>query len=71
LGSLFGGKKDEATLPPGTEPAREALTQPPSGYQTPSASYPYAVQPKGIFSGESNPDRNPLAQRSSASSQEK
>jgi hypothetical protein len=67
LGNLFGGKKEEASLPPGTEPSREALTQPPSGYQTPSASYPYAVQSKGIFSGESNPDKNPLASSSSAS----
>jgi hypothetical protein len=66
LGNLFGGKKDEPSLAPGTEPSREALTQPPSGYQTPSASYPYAVQPKGIFSGESNPDRP--NQGSSASS---
>jgi hypothetical protein len=67
LGNLFGGKKDEPpSLPPGTEPSREALTQPPSGYQTPSANYPYAVQSKGIFSGESNPDRP--NQTSSASS---
>lgn len=67
LGNLFGGKKDEPSLPPGTEPSREALTQPPSGYQTPSASYPYAVQPKGIFSGEANPDRNPNASSTSSS----
>jgi hypothetical protein len=69
IGGLFGSKKAEATaLPPGTEPSREALTQPPSGYQTPSANYRYGLEPKGIFSGESNPDRNPAAQASSASS---
>ena len=66
LGNLFGGKKEEPSLPPGTEPTREALTQPPSGYQTPSTSYPYAVESKGIFSGQSNPDRP--NQGSSASS---
>ena len=53
---------------PGTEPSREALTQPPIGYQTPSPNYPYAVESKGIFGGQSNPDRNPLAQRSSETS---
>jgi hypothetical protein len=68
LGNLFGSKKAESTLPPGTEPTREALTQPPSGYQTPSPNYPYAVESKGFLSGESNPDRNPAAQSSSASS---
>ena len=68
FGGLFGSKKADATLPPGTEPSREALTQPPAGYQTPSASYPYALEPKGIFSGQSNPDHNPAAQMSSASS---
>ena len=69
IGNLFGSKKADATaLPPGTEPAREALTQPPAGYQAPSPNYPYAVQSKGIFSGEANPDRNPAAAASSASS---
>jgi hypothetical protein len=68
LGSLFGSKKTEAAPPPGTEPTREALTQPPSGYQTPSPNYPYAVESKGWLSGQSNPDRNPAAQSSSASS---
>ena len=63
---LFGTKK--ADVAPGTEPAREALTQPPAGYQTPSPNYAYAPELKGLLSGESNPDRNPLAQRSSATS---
>ena len=68
LNSLFGGKKAEAVAP-GTEPTREALTQPPPGYQTPSPNYPYAPESKGWLSGQSNPERNPLTQRSSASSQ--
>lgn len=73
IGNLFGSKKADANaaLPPGTEPTREALTQPPSGYQTPSPNYPYGVAPKGILSGEANPDRNPRTQQSSASSMEK
>jgi hypothetical protein len=68
LNNLFGGNKAEAVAP-GSEPTREALTQPPPGYQTPSANYPYGQESKGLLSGQSNPDRNPLAQRSSASSQ--
>jgi hypothetical protein len=69
IGSWFGGKKADATeVAPGTEPTREALTQPPSGYQTPSPNYPYAQEDKGWFGGQSNPDRNPLSQRSSETS---
>jgi hypothetical protein len=66
---LFGTKK--ADIAPGTEPTREALTQPPMGYQTPSPNYPYGVASKGLLGGESNPDRNPLAQRSSSTSMAK
>ena len=68
---LFGNKKTETAMAPGSEPTREALTQPPSGYQTPSPNYPYAQQSKGLFGGQANPDRNPLASRSSATSMEK
>ncbi|HET7887384.1 MAG TPA: hypothetical protein VFL62_14235 [Bradyrhizobium sp.] len=66
-GDWFGSKKS-ATYEPGTEPAREALTQPPVGYQTPAAGYAYGEQKKSIWDGQANPDRNPLAQKSSASS---
>jgi hypothetical protein len=69
-GDLFGGKKS-AMYEPGTEPAREALTQPPIGYQTPSPNYAYGEQKKSIWDGTANPDKNPLAARSSASSVEK
>jgi hypothetical protein len=77
LGNLFGGKKTETTAAaagpagPGSEPTREALTQPPPGYQTPSPNFPYGEEAKGLLSGQSNPDRNPLAGRSSATSQVK
>jgi hypothetical protein len=69
-GDLFGSKKS-APMEPGTEPARQALTQPPIGYQTPSPNYAYGEQKRGIWDGTANPDRNPLAARSSASSVEK
>jgi hypothetical protein len=72
INSWFGGKNADATaMAPGSEPTREALTQPPSGYRTPSPNYPYAQESKGLFGGQANPDRNPLASRSSATSMEK
>jgi hypothetical protein len=41
-GNIFsGGKPEEAQFT--GEPARESLTQPPSGYQTPSPSYGYGL----------------------------
>jgi len=68
IGNLFGTKGEVANVPPGTEPVREALTQPPPGYQTPSSNFTYGLQPKSLLDGTSNPDRNPLTQRSSATS---
>ena len=68
VGSLFGSSKQTVAVQPGTEPPREALTEPPSGYQVPSPNYAYGLEPKGVWDGQANPDRNPLAQRSSASS---
>ena len=68
LGGLLGTSKKTVQVEPGTEPARQALTQPPIGYQTPSPNYAYGEEQKGILGGTSNPDRNPLAQRSSDSS---
>jgi hypothetical protein len=67
MGNLFGGKKT-APVDPGTEPARQALTQPPIGYQTPSPNYAYGEEKKGWLDGTANPDKNPLSQMSSASS---
>jgi hypothetical protein len=67
FGGIFGGKShDSAQFT--NEPSREALTQPPEGYQTPSSGYAYGVAPKGFLDGQSNPDRNPNAAKSSASS---
>jgi hypothetical protein len=42
---LFGGNKTE-TAPFSGEPTRESLTQPPSGYQTPSPDFAYGTGPK-------------------------
>ena len=61
IGNLFGGKGEVADVEPGTEPARQALTQPPAGYQTPSPNYAYGERTKGLLDGTSNPDRNPLS----------
>jgi hypothetical protein len=66
--SLFGSGKRTVEVQPGTEPVREALTQPPAGYQVPSANYEYGPEKKGWLDGQANPDRNPLTQRSSATS---
>ena len=68
MGSLFGTSKNAVAVEPGTEPAREALTQPPVGYQSPSPNYAYGEEKRGWLDGTSNPDRNPNAQKSSASS---
>ena len=60
MSNLFGSTK---TVPvePGTEPARQALTQPPVGYQTPATGYAYGETKKGLLDGTANPDSNPLA----------
>lgn len=68
LSNLFGGSGKAVQVEPGTEPVRQALTQPPVGYQTPSPDYAYGEQKKGWLDGTSNPDKNPRSQMSSASS---
>ena len=45
LSGLFGGNKTE-TAPFKGEPSREVLTQPPSGYQTPSSNFAYGTGPR-------------------------
>src|SRR5262249_61419283 len=40
----FGGNKEESTAFTG-EPTRNTLTQPPTGYQTPSPNQPYGLGP--------------------------
>jgi hypothetical protein len=51
---LFGGNKSE-TAPFKGEPTRDALTQPPGGYQTPSPNFAYGTGPKESMSKEYNP----------------
>ena len=48
LGDLFGTNKSQ-TAPFTGEPDRENLTQPPTGYQTPSPNYAYGTGPKEIL----------------------
>jgi hypothetical protein len=52
--SLFGGSKTE-TAPFKGEPTRDALTQPPPGYQTPSSNFAYGTGPKESLNKEYNP----------------
>jgi hypothetical protein len=51
---LFGGSKTE-TAPFKGEPTRESLTQPPTGYQTPSPNFAYGTGPKESLNKEYNP----------------
>jgi hypothetical protein len=52
--NLFGGNKAEMKEFK-AEPPREALTQPPPGYQTPSSGYAYGTGPKESLNKEYNP----------------
>src|SRR5882724_10488665 len=54
---LFGGSKAE-TAPFKGEPTRDSLTQPPSGYQTPSPNFAYGTGPKESLN---NKEYNPAA----------
>jgi hypothetical protein len=54
FGSLFGGNKAEVAPFKG-EPTRESLTQPPTGYQTPSPNFAYGTGPKESLNKEYNP----------------
>ena len=56
FGSIFGGKDTEAAQFKG-EPTRESLTQPPSGYQTPSPNFAYGTGPKESLNKEYNPSQ--------------
>ena len=51
---LFGGNKAESAPFKG-EPTRDSLTQPPSGYQTPSPNFAYGTGPKESLNKEYNP----------------
>jgi hypothetical protein len=52
--NLFGGNKAE-TAPFKGEPPRDALTQPPVGYQTPSPNFAYGTGPRESLNKEYNP----------------
>jgi hypothetical protein len=52
--NLFGGNKSESTQFKG-EPTRDSLTQPPSGYQTPSPNFAYGTGPKESLNKDYNP----------------
>ena len=54
----FGGKKEEPTAFKG-EPTREALTQPPPGYQTPAATQAYGVPDKDRYQPLNSQATNP------------
>jgi hypothetical protein len=53
---MFGGNKAE-TAPFKGEPTRESLTQPPSGYQTPSPNFAYGTGPKESLNKDYNDPR--------------
>jgi hypothetical protein len=57
LSKVFGGTGKVQTAPFKGEPTRDSLTQPPSGYQTPSPNYAYGTGPKEVMksSSEVNP----------------
>jgi hypothetical protein len=46
LGKTFTGEKDVETATFVREPTRNSLTDPPSGYRTPSAAQPYGINSK-------------------------
>ena len=52
--SIFGGNKAEVKEFK-AEPPRESLTQPPPGYQTPSAGFAYGTGPKESLNKEYDP----------------
>jgi hypothetical protein len=51
--NMFGGNKGEVAKFEG-EPTRDALTQPPVGYQTPAQGYAYGTGPKEVMRNEYN-----------------
>jgi hypothetical protein len=53
--NVFGGSDAVETAPFTGEPSREALTQPPVGYQTPSPNYAYGTGPKESLNKEYSP----------------
>jgi hypothetical protein len=58
LSKLFGGSNRVETAPFKGEPTRDDLTQPPSGYQTPSPNFAYGTGPKEAL--KNSADVNPM-----------
>jgi hypothetical protein len=56
--NIFGSNNKVETAPFKGEPTREDLTQPPSGYQTPSPGYAYGTGPKEAL--KNSADINPM-----------
>ncbi len=61
--TMFGGSKTE-TAPFQGEPTRQSLTEPPSGYQTPSPNFAYGTGPQESLNKEYNPVKGLHAQNS-------
>lgn len=55
---MFGGSDSAETAPFKGEPTRDSLTQPPTGYQTPSPNYAYGTGPKEVMRNKS--EINPM-----------
>ena len=53
--AVFSAATKSETAPFKGEPTRESLTQPPSGYQTPSPNFAYGTGPKESLNKEYNP----------------
>ena len=58
LSKLFGGSNRVETAPFKGEPTRDDLTQPPTGYQTPSPNFAYGTGPKEAL--KNSADINPM-----------
>jgi hypothetical protein len=61
---LFGSSKQVEAAPFKGEPTRESLTQPPTGYQTPSPNYAYGLGSKGTITRQSDPLADSVAGKS-------
>jgi hypothetical protein len=52
---IFGAGTKVETTPFTGEPTRDSLTQPPSGYQTPSPNFAYGTGPKRYMAPKIDP----------------
>jgi hypothetical protein len=54
LGSIWGSGSNDKPVQFTEEPPRSSLTEPPTGYQTPSPNQPYTAKSQGLVPGVSN-----------------